>query len=202
METAAAPRVLRETDVIAGLLAGDEKLYERVVREHGPRLLAVCRRFLRNEEDARDAVQEAFVSAMRGLPGFERGCRLATWLHRIAVNCCLMTLRTRRRHPEHPIDDLLPEFRADGHHKHPSPPWKGVDALYEQAEARRMVREAIDALPESYRTVLLLREIEGFTTAEAARDLDITENAVKLRLHRARQALRELLDRKLRGGRR
>ena len=184
-----------EASLLAGLAAGDERFFERLVREQGPRLLAVARRFLKNEEDARDAVQDAFLSAFRSIGNFERTSKLSTWLHRIAVNCCLMRLRTRRRKPEQPIEDFLPRFAEDGHQLHPSFSWKGsAETLLEEGETRRIVREAIDRLPESYRMVLLLRDIEELTTEETARLLEVSGNAVKIRLHRARQALRGLLD--------
>lgn len=187
--------------MLAGLSAGDERAFERLVREQGPRLLAVSRRFLRNEEDARDAVQDAFLSAFRSLAKFERTSKISTWLHRIAVNCCLMRLRTRRRKPEEPIEDFLPQFAEDGHQVHPSFSWKGsAETLLEEGETRRIVRDAIDRLPESYRTVLLLRDIEELTTEETAGLLDVSENAVKIRLHRARQALRGILDAHFRKG--
>jgi len=184
-----------EGPMLAALSAGDERAFERLVREQGPRLLAVARRFLRNEEDARDAVQDAFLSAFRSLAKFERSSKVSTWLHRIAVNCCLMRLRTRRRKPEQPIEDFLPQFAEDGHQLHPSFSWKGsAETLLEEGETRRIVHEAIDRLPESYRTVLLLRDIEELTTDETAELLGLSSNAVKIRLHRARQALRGLLD--------
>ena len=184
-----------ESRLLDGLLAGDEGVFEGLVREQGPRLLAVCRRFLRNEEDARDALQDAFLSAHRSIRTFQRGSRLSTWLHRIAVNCCLMKLRSRRRKPEEPIEDLLPRFSGSGHQVPPSLAWKETaEDLLEQSETRRIVREAIDRLPESYRTILLMRDLEELSTAETARLLETSENAVKIRLHRARQALRELLD--------
>ena len=190
-----------EASLVAALAAGDEQVFERLVREQGPRLLAVARRFLRNEEDARDAVQEAFLSAIRSIAKFERSSKLSTWLHRIAVNCCLMRLRTRRRKPEQPIEDFLPRFGDDGHQVHPSFAWEGsAEDLLQQEETRRLVREAIDRLPDSYRSVLLLRDIEELSTEEAARLLDVSENAVKIRLHRARQALRGLLDAHFRRG--
>jgi RNA polymerase sigma-70 factor (ECF subfamily) len=190
-----------ESLLLAALRRGDEGAFERLVREHGGRLLAVSRRFLRNEEDARDALQDAFVSAFRSVDRFEGSSRLSTWLHRIVVNSCLMKLRSRRRHPEEPIEDLLPKFLEDGHAAVPSVAWRrSAEELLEIAETRTLVRAAIDRLPESYRTVLMMRDIEELDTAEAARLLDVSENAVKVRLHRARQALRELLDPALRGG--
>jgi len=192
---ASSPETDPEASLVAGLAAGDERLFEGLVREQGPRLLAVARRFLKNEEDARDAVQEAFLSALRSISKFERSSKLSTWLHRIAVNCCLMRLRSRRRKPEQPIEDFLPRFADDGHQVHPSFAWKGsAEELLQQGETRKLVREAIDRLPDSYRSVLLLRDIEELSTEEAARLLEVSENAVKIRLHRARQALRGLLD--------
>ena len=200
LSSSMAPRPASdESRFIAALRSGDEGAFERLVRENGARLLAVSRRFLRNEEDARDALQDAFVSAYRSLSRFEESSRISTWLHRIVVNSCLMKLRSRRRHPEDPIEDLLPKFLPDGHAAVPSVPWEGsVEELLERGETRKLVRAAIDRLPESYRTVLLLRDIEELDTEQTARLLAVTENAVKVRLHRARQALRELLDPALR----
>lgn len=190
-----------ESLLLAELRAGRENAFERLLREHGGAMLAVARRLVRDEEDARDAVQEACLSAFRSLDRFESGCRLATWLHRIVVNCCLMRLRTRRRHPEEPIEDLLPKFQEDGHQvDHPSEDWsEPVDALLQRREVCALVRQSIDRLPETYRTALVLRDIEELSTEEAAGLLGITENALKIRLHRARQALRTLLDPHLRG---
>jgi RNA polymerase sigma-70 factor (ECF subfamily) len=110
-----------------------------------------------------------------------------------------MKLRTRRRKPEEPIDDLLPGFLENGHQAHPGAAWpETADAILERREARELVRRSIDELPETYRTVLLLRDIEGLDTDHAARALGVSANAVKVRLHRARQALRTLLDRRFR----
>ncbi len=109
-----------------------------------------------------------------------------------------MKLRTRRRRPERSITDLLPEFRPDGHREAPSAPiWRtpvaGDDPI-ETAELRRLVRAKIDELPDGYREVLLVRDIEELSTEEAATLLGVSTSAVKTRLHRARQALRELLE--------
>jgi len=190
-----------ERGLVSLLRSGDEAAFERLVRDHGGRLLSVARRFLRDEEEARDAVQEGFLSAYRALDRFDQGSRLSTWLHRIVVNACLMRLRTRRRKPEAPIEALLPQFEADGHQVgHPTPEWEGsAQMLLARKETRAIVRGAIDRLPDSYRSVLLLRDIEELSTEEAARSLGITANAVKIRLHRARQALRGLLEPHFRG---
>ncbi|HXW05337.1 MAG TPA: sigma-70 family RNA polymerase sigma factor [Vicinamibacterales bacterium] len=183
-----------EAALLGRLRAGDDAAFEELVRAHGSRLLAVARRMLRNEEDAKDAVQQAFLSAFKALPQFNGQSRISTWLHRIVVNTALMRMRTRSRRPEESIEDLLPRYLDDGHHVETWMEWSAsVDTLLEQHETRRRVREAIDRLPESYRVVLLLRDIEELDTAEAARALGLSANAVKIRLHRARQALASLL---------
>lgn len=201
-QSAGAAADPEESTLIARLRAGDEGAYETMVRTYGGRLLATAHRILGSEEDARDAVQDAFVSAFRSIHGFAGGAKLSTWLHQIAINAALMKLRTRRRHPEEPIEPLLPLFAEDGHHAASSASWgEGADALVERAETREIVREAIQRLPETYRTVLLLRDIEEVDTQEAARLLGVTTNVVKTRLHRARQALRTLLDAQFRKAR-
>jgi RNA polymerase sigma-70 factor, ECF subfamily len=186
---------------LAKLRAHDEAAFARLLRDYGGRMLRVARRLLPSEEDARDAVQDAFISAFRSIDRFESDSRLSTWLHRIVVNCCLMRLRTKRRHPEEDLEELLPQFKSDGHQLHPSVPWpESAEDLVQQVQNRKMVREAIAMLPDNYRAVLVMRELEEMTTEETAEALGITPNAVKIRLHRARQALRTLLDRKVRGG--
>ncbi len=196
MQASAGPPVASLDDgaLVARLRAGDEEAFELVVRTYSGRLLAVTRRILGSDEDARDAVQDAFLSAFRSLERFEGGSLLSTWLHRIAVNAALMKLRTRRRKPEDPIEPLLPVYQENGHHQETFSSWnEPVDVAMSRAENRARVRACIEQLPESYRTILLLRDIEELDTDEAARALGISPNAVKIRLHRARQALRGLL---------
>jgi len=189
-----------EAKLIDALRAGDGDAYAQLVRRYGGRLLAVTRRLLREEEDARDAVQEAFLSAFKAIDRFEGQARLSTWLHRIAVNAALMKLRSKRRRPETSIEELLPGFIEDGHMADPPQRWReGADTLLARRETREWVRGRIDELPDSHRTVLLLRDIEELDTTKVAELLDLSPGAVKTRLHRARQALRELLDRDLRG---
>jgi RNA polymerase sigma-70 factor (ECF subfamily) len=183
-----------EKALLAGLRAGHEWAFETMVRVFGGRLLAVARRFTRNDEDARDVVQSAYLSAFRGLNEFEGACQLSTWLHRIVVNTALMQLRSRRRKPEDSIDVLLPNFQQDGHHVEQFSDWSApADQLLERRETRATVRACIDQLPENYRAVLILRDIEELSTREVAEMLTMTPTAVKVRLHRARQALSTLL---------
>lgn len=169
--------------------------FESLVRTHTPVLLRVARRFMRSEEDARDALQDAFVSAFRALSSFAANAQLSTWLHRIVINACLMKLRKQRRHPEEDIEKYLPQFLEDGHQVEPSVPWnESAETMLQRSQLCGLVRRCIDELPETYRTVLLLRDIEELSTEEVAEMLGVTPNAVKIRLHRGRQALRTLLD--------
>jgi RNA polymerase sigma-70 factor (ECF subfamily) len=190
-----------DASLLSRLRSGEPQAFEMLVRTHTPRLLAVARRLLRNEEDAKDAVQEAFLNAFRSLGSFEGASRVSTWLHRIAVNVALMKLRSQRRKPEDSIEGLLPAFLEDGHHALHPPEWRdGADLLLERREDREFIRACIDELPESHRTVLILRDVEELDPEETARALGVSENVVKVRLHRARQALRSLLEPRFRRG--
>ncbi len=184
-----------DLELLERVRAGDERACEALVRQHGGRMLAVARRFLRTEEDSADAVQDAFLSAFRSLEGFEGNSALGTWLHRIVVNVCLMRLRARSRSREVRMDDLLPTFDQRGHHRHPVRAWEDEAlARLTRAETRAHIRACIDRLPDPYREVLVLRDIEELDTEQTAQHLGINPGAVKTRLHRARQALRTLLE--------
>ena len=200
MDATASLDSSNEALLLAGLRAGEPAAFELLVRGHGGRLLAVARRILGNEDDARDALQDGLLSAFKAVATFAGGAQVGTWLHRIVVNAALMKLRSQKRKAERLIDDLLPKFLDDGHPADPAVEWRRPDDSALRQETRDLVRQAIDQLPETYRTVLLLRDIEGLDTDEAARSLGVTVGVVKTRLHRARQALRTLLDPVLRGG--
>jgi len=184
-----------EADFIGRLQAGDDEACEMLVRKFGGPMLSVAKRYMRDEEEARDVVQEAFLQAFRAIGTFRAESRLSTWLHRITVTTALMKLRSRRRRREESIDDLLPTFSEDGHRVESCREWEEdpEEALGRQ-QTRAIVRNCIARLPKSYRIVLTLRDIDDVDTREAADILGISETAVKVRLHRARQALRELLD--------
>lgn len=184
-----------EEQLIEALRRQDDDAYEYLVRAYSGRMLVVAKRFLGQDQDAQDAVQDAFLSAFRAIGDFEGNSKLSTWLHRIVVNACLMKLRTRKRKPEKPVEDLLPQFQSDGHRNASEPSWAVTfDTAVQSRETRDLVRRKIEELPETYRTVLLLRDIEQLNTEETAARLDLSVPAVKTRLHRARQALKTLLD--------
>jgi RNA polymerase sigma-70 factor (ECF subfamily) len=184
---------VRDGSLVARLQRGESGAFEALVRGHGGRLLSVARRLLGSNEDAEDAVQETFIKAFKAIHTFEERSQLHTWLHRIVVTTSLMKLRERRRRPQASIDELLPSFTTDGHQTTECGEWS--DALLERKETASIVRQAIEMLPEQYRAVLVLRDIEERDTAETAAILGASATVVKVRLHRARQALRTLLDR-------
>ena len=185
-----------EKALLEALRSGHEWAFEMMVRLFGGRLLSVARRFTRNDADACDVVQAAYLNAFRALDRFEETCKLSTWLHRIVVNTALMRLRSRRRKPEESIEMLLPVFQADGHHAEQFSDWSApADQLLGQQETRATVRACIQQLPENYRAVLILRDVDELSTQEVAAMLSMTPTAVKVRLHRARQALSMLLRR-------
>lgn len=184
-----------EESLVVSLRSGDTAAFEITVRQYGGRMLTVARQLLGNVDDAQDAVQDAFVTALRSLDHFEGRSSLATWLHRIVVNAALMKLRSRRRRHEQPIEEFLPTYLDDGHQARPAPRWgESAVASLEQDETRQLVRQCIDRLPETHRTILLLRDIQELDAETVAGLLEISSDAVKVRLHRARQALRTLLD--------
>jgi RNA polymerase sigma-70 factor (ECF subfamily) len=181
-----------------GDAACSEADFEQLVRDNAGRMLATARRLLRDEAESCDAVQDAFLQAFRCWKDFRGQSQVSTWLHRIVVNAALMRLRRKARHGSVSIEPLLPAFDATGHRVDVRPPWSAsADELLERRETREMVRRRIDELPRDYRAVILLRDIEEMSTEDAAEALGITPGAVKTRLHRARLALRTLLEQDL-----
>jgi RNA polymerase sigma-70 factor (ECF subfamily) len=193
----------------AGERASKQAEFVALVRAHTGRLRRTCRRLLQDEVEADDAVQEAFLGAYAHLHSYRGEAQLTTWIHRIAVNACLMRLRRRIAFtPALESDDcdevlgtLLPRYLEDGHRAEPLPAGPGwtvaVDELAERRELCERVRQLVQSLPEPHRTVLVLRDLEELSTEETAALLGVRINAVKTRLHRARQALRTMLEREL-----
>jgi len=185
--------------LIERLRTGDDVAFEELVEHHAAPLLAVTRRILRDEEEARDAVQETFVAEFRGIGEFNAESSVSTWLHRIAVNCALMKVRVRARR-EKDVDALLPAFQPDGHQQQSSVSWtETAEEILQREQSCALVRQCIDQLPEPYRIVLVLRDIEQLPADVVAEKLQITRDNLKVKLHRARQALRTLLDPHMRG---
>lgn len=187
--------MLGEKALFDRLKDGEPQAFEELVREFGGRMRATAVRLLMDEAEADDAVQDAFLSAFRNLATFEGRASLGTWLHRITINAALMRLRSRGRRKETELDGLLPRFTENGvFQTSQTPLHESADEPAQRDELRRRVRGHIAELPETHRVALCLRDLEGLPHKEVAQILDISENAAKLRVHRARQALRALLE--------
>lgn len=155
----------------------------------------LARRLVKDSADAEDVVQDAFVNILGKLDTFEARASLSTWMHRIVVNQALMLLRKRKRMREAPIDDLLPEFGGNGCRLEPMrSELDSPETSAQRTETGTHVRKLIDRLPDNYRIVLMLRDIEELSVTEVADLLEISQANVKVRLHRARAALKKLLE--------
>lgn len=180
-------KALSDEEVVRRVRAGDSALFEVVMRRYNQRLYRVARTILRDDAEAEDVMQHAYVQGYLHLGQFAGRASFSTWLTKIAVYEALA--RARRRGRELPTDPL-PELRED---TMTGPKTWGASPE-EQAlrgEARALIEAAIDGLPASYRAVVVLRDVEGMSTAETAECLDLSVEAVKTRLHRARALLRE-----------
>jgi RNA polymerase sigma-70 factor (ECF subfamily) len=166
--------------------ARDRDAFEELVRRHAERLYAVVLRFVADGEEAQEVTQEAFLRAWRGIERFEGRSRFFTWLYRIGIN---EAKRRAGRQPPVPVASLEDEPVPE------APDWsEAPEARSEQSDLRRVLEQAIRSLPVEYRATIVLRDVEGLSTREAAEVMDLGEAAFKSRLHRARLAVRRALD--------
>lgn len=187
--------VSKEELNLESLLKGDSKEFEKLVRQESHRLYRVLLRYVQDEDDAKSIMQETYLQAYEGLDTFRGDSKFTTWLYSIGINLARARFRKQRRHDllaEDELDRLQPSF-AWGRYTRSYEPWQ-PDKIASKSERRDIVHKAISRLPESYRVVIELRDIQEFTTAETAEILEMTAGAVRVRLHRARQALRALLE--------
>jgi len=162
--------------------------------EYAPRIYTLARRMLGNDADAEDVTQDVLLQVLRKLDTFRGESAFPTWLHRVTVNAALAHRRKRAHRDEHHVPDLPGEFHADGHHAVPIKPWAiSPDQQALNAETRHLIEQAIARLPEGYRDVYLLADVEGLPNAEIGDMLDLSLPAVKSRLHRARLMMRDAL---------
>jgi RNA polymerase sigma-70 factor, ECF subfamily len=188
---------MSEEKLIRAGQKGDSQAVEMLFRRYQRPLFQTALRVLGNAEDAEDALQDGFLSAYRNLNRFEGRSQFSTWLTRIVINAALMRRRSAKARPavsldETPREDELPaaeRFADDG----PNP-----EQVFENTEIREMINENLDELSPLLRTAFVLREVQGFSTGEAAKKLGVTENTLKARLWRARHQLAERLGSRLR----
>lgn len=191
-----APQFSEQRLIRAGQ-RGDAQAIETLVRRYQRQLYQTALRVLGNAEDAEDALQDGLLSAYRSLKRFEGRSLFSTWLTRIVMNAALMKRRSSKARPavsldDSPHEDELPiaeRFAADG---------LNPEQVYARTEIREMINEDLEDLSSLLRTAFLLREVEGYSTVEAAKKLGVTENTLKARLWRARHQLAERLGWRLR----
>jgi RNA polymerase sigma-70 factor (ECF subfamily) len=189
---------LSDADLVLQITAGDEAAFTLLMRRHNQTLYRTARSILKDDSEAEDALQEAYLLAYRAMPGFRGDAKLSSWLVRIVVNESIGRARKRTRRAE--VIHLDGETHADveaaeGYMNEATPEQPERAAL--QAEARRLLEAKIDKLPDAFRTVFVLRALEEMTVEEAAASLGINEATVRTRYFRARSLLREALAREI-----
>jgi RNA polymerase sigma-70 factor (ECF subfamily) len=183
---------LADEVIVERVCAGDDGLYEILIRRHNQRLYRAIRAILRRDEDVEDVMQQAYVDAYRHLDQFRGTAKFSTWLTRIAVNRAIRSGRGARGGPQL----VTPDGTDRAIEQAPSPGLDPEHTMYGH-ELQTILESLIDQLPDPFRVVFVLREVEGLSTAETAECLSINEDTVKTRLHRAKRLLRERLDRRL-----
>jgi RNA polymerase sigma-70 factor (ECF subfamily) len=184
---------MTEAEMIARVLAGEKEVFHDLIRPHEKLVYLTSVSILKDESEAEDNTQEAIISAYRHLASFRADARFSTWLVTIAVNGARQRLRSKKRavlesiddRPEGDGGDFTPAFLTD---------WREIplEAL-ERKEVREAIAAAVKDLPDIYREVFVLRDLEELNVQETAEALGITANVVKVRLHRARMLLQKRL---------
>jgi RNA polymerase sigma-70 factor (ECF subfamily) len=181
-----------DNKLLTAIKRGDERAVRKLVDTHSPRLYNLALRILRNPQDAEDAVQEAFITALDKLDQFDGRAEFSTWLYRIAVNTSLMALRQKRSRHRKEESIEVPQF--EDIRSRVLVDW-GADPAHAllDSEMRETMEAAIDKLPAKYRVVFVLRDLEGLSIEETSQTLGLSAANVKVRLMRARLFLREAL---------
>jgi RNA polymerase sigma-70 factor, ECF subfamily len=182
---------LSDAEIVARVCGGETSLFEVLMRRHNQRVYRAARAIVKDEAEAEDVMQQAYINAFVHLKQFESRAQFSTWLTRITIYEALA--RRRKQRPEEPlgINDDIDDAAGAMRTSEVSPERQAYSG-----ELGRLIENAVDALPDTYRCVFMLREVEGLSTSETAEGLGLGEEAVKTRLHRARAILRRtLIDR-------
>jgi RNA polymerase sigma-70 factor, ECF subfamily len=190
------PKIRQDDDfeLIQAINAGDAELFPELVRRYERKLYNFGMRMCRDVRDTEDMVQDTFINVFKYLKDFRYETKFKNWLYRIATSTCLKKKRKSKYAPERELslDDFIPDEKAEIPVQVPG--WASIplDQLLNE-ELSAVINEGVASLPEKYRLVLVLRDMEGFSTAETAQVLGLTTENIKVRLHRARLFLREKL---------
>lgn len=184
----------RDTELIEAINSGRHELFEELVKRYEQQLYNFGLRMCGDAYDAEDVVQDTFLNVFRYLKDFRHETKFKNWLYRIGASICIKKRRKSKFAPEREIslDDFLPEENAKGPTDIPNWAQLPLDQVLNE-ELFQHLKEAILSLPEKYRVIVVLRDVEGFSTAETAQILELRRSNVKVRLHRARLYLRDQL---------
>ena len=186
--TAAVP----DDEVVARVQAGEHGLFEILMRRHNQRLYRAARAIVRDETEIEDVLQQTYMNAFAHLHQFAARSQFSTWLTRILINEASRRRRTLQERSGADTVEALDERGASARRADPNPEHRAY-----ASELRRVLEEAVDALPDTYRIVFMLRDVEGMSTSETALALGLADEAVKTRLHRGRAMLRRALRQRL-----
>lgn len=186
--------VATDEELVAAYLKGKKDAFEEIVRRYEDRLYRLSFRMLGNHHDALDAVQEILLKLMAALPKFQGRSRFGTWLYRLAANTCLDIRRKRGRTSAESLEATLEHSPSVSLFINEERPAENPDIYVEQQYRENLIRAALDQLPESQRRLLVLRDLEDLSNSQVAEILGVEVGALKARLHRARQALKRILD--------
>lgn len=180
-----------EAELIQRILSGEKELYEVLIRQNNQKLYRVIRSYIRDEQEIEDIMQDTYLKAYEKLNQFQQKSQFSTWLIRIGINTSLARIKTYKQHsalysgPEHPLPMNFIDIPDT---EQPNPEKNMI-----RQETTQMVETAIDTLPAKYRTMYIMREVEGMSVADIGECLEITESNVKVRLHRAKLMIKEHL---------
>lgn len=190
---------LNENQLVDQLKNGDHASFEFIVREYGGYILIIAKRYLASEADAQDAVQDTYIQVVRAIGNFEGRSSLKSWLHRIVVNVALMKIRSNKSRPVELINDNSTLFDVNGKRiETETEITLSLESVAANDSQREMIKAQINSLPETAKNLLLLRDIEGYSTEEVSNLLGISISSVKTGLHRARNSLKKKLEHQLR----
>jgi RNA polymerase sigma-70 factor (ECF subfamily) len=193
----AQPSAYSDEEVVARVLAGETALFEVLMRRYNQRLYRVARAITHDDHEAEDVMQETYVRAFAALGQFEGRAQWSTWVTRIAVNEALARVRRRGRFVSQEAEEAADEAQSAASTPSDAGRRGGPEASAATREMEAFIERAVEELPDSYRTVFVLREVQELSTAETAACLDISEELVKVRLHRARLDLRRRLEERI-----
>lgn len=182
-----------DLELIVEFQKGDQRSFEELISRYSTKVHSLASRLTRNAEDAEEVLQDVFVTVHRKIAGFEGKSSFSSWLYRVTVNAAFMKLRKRKQDQTVPLEELVQQAHVVSALK--SPESSFVDSQSIRNEMLEALEAAIRKLPDDYRPVFILRDVDGLTSREVSKILDLTVPAVKSRLHRSRLMLRRRLSR-------